>query len=215
MQDSRSIPETETQILHPGSRKLFAHWEMIRGERACPAREEFAFGPIKELLPDMVLIERDAAGHGYRFRLAGSNVCALFGRNLTSSDVLLGWDAFEASILAAHFDKALTDGQPVIARMRLLTDTGQALAAELVVMPIQARNSGRIQLIGGLFSFREMGKSSHKSIRVRELVSARAIWTEHEGPAVQELVDRILAAPALRPAGRPLLKIFEGGKSAH
>lgn len=207
------MPQSEMQILHPGSRKLFAHWEMIRGERACPAREEFTFGPIKELLPDMVLIERGASGNGYRFRLAGSKVCELFGRNLTSSDVLLGWDAFEASILASHFDMALTDGQPVLARMRLITDTGLTLAAELVAMPIQAWNSRRIQLIGGLFSFREMENPVHRSIRVRELTSARAIRTEHEGPAVQELIDRALAAPALRPAGRPLLTVLEGGKA--
>lgn len=207
--------EPETQILHPGSRKLFAHWEMIRGEQACPAREEFAFGPIKELLPDMVLIERGASGNGYRFRLAGSNVCALFGRNLTASDVLLGWDAFEASILASHFDMAFTDGQPLLARMRLVTDTGLTLAAELVAMPIQARNSRQIQLIGGLFSFRELKNSNHRSIHARELLSARAVWTEHEGPAIQALIDRALAAPGLRPTGRPLLKILDGGKSAN
>lgn len=209
------MPESEMQILHPGSRKLFAHWEMIRGERACPTREEFTFGPIKELLPDMVVIERDASGDGYRFRLAGSNVCELFGKNLTSSDALFGWDAFEASILASHFDMALTDGQPVLARMRLITDTGLSLAAELVAMPIQAWNSRRIQLIGGLFSFCEIKNPSHRSIRARELTSARAIRTEHEGPTVQELIDRALAAPALRPAGRPRLTVLEGGKSAN
>ncbi len=215
MQDSILNTEYDTQILHPGSRRLFAHWETLRAERPLPKREELTFASVKDLMPDMVVLERDDARGGYRFRLAGSRVCELFGRNLTSGDALAGWDAFEASILSNHFELALKNFQPVLLRMRLLTDTGLTLAAELIAMPIQARESDRIQLIGGLFSFCDTSDLSHQYIRARELVSARAIWTEHEGGALQGIIDRALADAKRRPARRPPLRVLEGGKSVH
>jgi hypothetical protein len=212
MQHPILTTEYDTQILHPGSRRLFAHWESLRAERAYPNREEFTFEPVKDLMPDMVVLERDAARGGYRFRLAGSRVCALFGKNLTSSDALAGWDAFEASILSNHFELALENFQPVLMRMRLLTDIGLTLATELIAMPIRARESNRVQLIGGLFSFRDTGELAHKSIRARELASARAIWTEHGGGMLGHWLNVTSPPPTKRPS-RPLLRVLEGGKS--
>ena len=83
LQDTFTPDLNYGQILHPGSRKLFSHWEISRAERACPTREEFAFGPIKELMPDMIVIDRDYLRNSFKFRLAGSRVCNLFSRNLT------------------------------------------------------------------------------------------------------------------------------------
>jgi hypothetical protein len=202
----------DTQILHPGSRSLFAYWESLRAERACPNREEFAFEPVKNLMPDMVVLEQDLARGGYRFRLAGSRVCALFGRNLTASDALSGWDAYETSILRNHFKLAFDNFQPILVRMRLLTDTGITVAAELIAMPIRARQSNRIQLIGGLFSFCDVSDLSYRSIQTRELASARAIWTEHGGGMLGNCPDVTFPPPQKR-SSKPFLKLLEGGKS--
>jgi hypothetical protein len=212
MQDPILTTEYDTQILHPGSRRLFAHWESLRAERAYPDREQFTFEPVKDLMPDMVILERGTARGGYRFRLAGSRVCALFGRNLTLSDAFSGWDAYEASVLGKHFDLAFDNFQPILMRMRLLTDTGMALAAEFIAMPIRARGTNRIQLIGGLFSFRDQGDLAHKSIHTRELTSARAIWTEHGNDVPRHYANGASPSPEKR-SGRPLLRVFEGGKS--
>jgi hypothetical protein len=202
----------DTQILHPGSRSLFAYWESLRAERPCPNREEFAFEPVKNLMPDMVVLEQDLARGGYRFRLAGSRVCALFGRNLTASDALSGWDAYETSILSNHFKLAFDNFQPILVRMRLLTDTGITVAAELIAMPIRERKSNRIQLIGGLFSFCDVSDLSYHVIQARELASARAIWTEHGGGVLGNGPDVTFPPPQKRPS-KPFLKVLEGGKS--
>ena len=215
MQDSILTIEKDTQILHPGSRRLFAHWEMLRAARAYPKREEFTFAPVTDLMPDMLVLERDPAKGGYRFRLAGSRVCELFGRNLTTRDALSGWDAFDASILSNHFELALESFQPVLARMRLISDLGLVFTAELIAMPIQARESNSVQLIGGLFCFRDTDDLFNQSIRTRELLSARAIWTEHVGATLQNIIDQALVHSPRRPALRPLLKVLEGGKSVH
>jgi hypothetical protein len=210
VQDTLNSPETDTQILHPGSRKLFVHWETARAERAYPTREEFALTPVRDLMSDMVIIEKDYLRQSYKFRLVGTRVCALFGRNITGGNVLEGWDGFEGDVIAKHLDLALRDHQPVLIRMRFITDTRLQLAAELIALPIQVRESNRVQLIGGLFPFRDPKGVGHSSIVARELVSARAIWTEHGArtrrplPIVPERIER--------PVSRSL-RVISGGRN--
>jgi hypothetical protein len=213
MQNHLLDAEAYPHILHPGSRQLFAHWETLRAERAYPRREEFTFAPVKDLMPDMVLIEKDYLRNGYAFLLAGSRVCELLGKNLTASNALEGWDAFEKTILASHFELALEEYQPVLIRMRLTTDTGFVVAAELIALPIQTRDSANVQLIGGLFPFRDIKNSGHKAIKSRQLISARSIWTEHEDSGRRGEAEALQTQPATERRGKPLLRVVSGGRA--
>jgi hypothetical protein len=184
------LPEAqdqETQMLHPGSRQLFRYWETLRAEKAYPRREDIDFAAIKSVMADLVVIERDFLRNSFRYRLAGSRVCELFDTNLTSTDVFAGWGSFETDVMRRHLEIALTEFQPVVIRMRLTSERNQQMAAELVVLPVQVQNSNRIQLIGGLFPFRPTAGWVHTAIVTRELVSARVIWTEHQGIIPQKL----------------------------
>jgi hypothetical protein len=198
------------QILHPGSRQLFRHWEMLRAERACPTREEFEFAPIKVHLPDMVVIDRDYLRNTFRFRLAGTRVCALFNQNLTGSGVLSGWDTFESDVISRHLLTVVNQQQPVVIRMRLTTDRKQVVAAELVALPVQMRGSHRIQIIGGLFPFRASQSLGHASIVTREVISTRVIWTEHEAAA--STPAPVETMPPIRQALRSF-RLIEGGRA--
>jgi hypothetical protein len=206
LQDTHSIDAPDGQILHPGSRHLFSYWEQRRAERACPTREEFEFGPVKNEMPDMIVIDRDFLRNSFRFRLAGSRACALFNRNLTGSDVLSGWDRFETDVITRHLNTVLNQKQPAVIRMRLTTDLGQVVAAELIALPVHMRGSDRLQIIGGLFPFRAAQSLSHNFIKSQELVSARVIWTEH----VAEAPERRAMSP-LSTSARSFT-VIAGGK---
>lgn len=207
MQDTHTVDAPDGQILHPGCRQLFSYWEQLRAERACPNREEFEFAPVKNEMPDMIVIDRDFLRNSFRFRLAGSRACALFNRNLTGSDVLSGWDRFETDTITRHLNTVLNQKQPAVIRMRLTTDLGQVVAAELIALPVFMRGSDRMQIIGGLFPFRAAQSLGHHAIVGRELVSARVIWTEH----VADTSERH-AAPPLATSARNFT-IIAGGKS--
>jgi hypothetical protein len=204
--------DQDTQMLHPGSRQLFRYWETLRAEKAYPRREDVDFAAIKAVLPDLVIIERDHLRKSFRYRLAGSRVCALFGANLTGSDVFSGWDHFETDVIRRHLEIALTRFQPAVVRMRLTTDREQQLAAELVVLPVQMQNSTRVQLIGGMFPFRPATGLGHINIAGRELVSARVIWTEHQG-IVPVAAESVPQRPLDRPVSRNF-RLIDGGLTA-
>ena len=205
-QDTTTQDGTDTQILHPGSRRLFSHWETLRAERAYPTREEFTFDAVKDLMPDMIVLDRDYLRNSYKFRLAGTRVCRLFGETLTGKDVLFGWDHFESDVIAKHLGLALSEYQPALIRMRLKTDTGQVVAGELIALPVQTRGSNRIQLMGGIFAFRDVNAIGHAAILGRELISGRMIWTEH-----REAPKRMVPSTVARPNFRKLA-VIAGGK---
>jgi hypothetical protein len=209
MQDTTADELGDSQILHPGSRYLFRQWEMLRAERACPTREDFDFGQLKTIMPDMIVVDRDYLRSSFKFRLAGTRVCALFNRNLTGNNVLDGWDSFEADLMSRHLMTVINQQQPAVIRMRLTTDRSQIVAAEMLALPVQMRDSHRIQMIGGLFPFRAASTLGHTEISTQELVSARVIWTEH-----QMALERAAPQQNLRPLPDALRKftLIDGGK---
>jgi len=66
---------------HPSSREFFAYWDAQRGDARAPDRSEIEPGAVRELLGDIFVLSYDNEA-GYPFRVAGTRVCALLGRDL-------------------------------------------------------------------------------------------------------------------------------------
>src|SRR3979411_78679 len=66
---------------HPSNREFFAYWDEQRGGGRAPDRSAIEPGAVRELLGDIFVLSYDAAA-GYPFRVAGTRVCALLGRDL-------------------------------------------------------------------------------------------------------------------------------------
>ena len=73
------------------SRELFGYWAARRGKRTAPERGEIEPSAIRRALGDVFILEFDRRG-GHPFRLAGTRVCALFGRELKNEPFLNLWD---------------------------------------------------------------------------------------------------------------------------
>src|ERR1700716_4757555 len=66
---------------HPSSREFFAYWDERRGGPRAPERSEIEPGAVRELLGDIFVLSYDNDA-GYPFRVAGTRVSALLGRDL-------------------------------------------------------------------------------------------------------------------------------------
>lgn len=64
-----------------GSVQLFQYWNRLRGHRVAPKRTDIEPSDIKILLADTFILEKDARGEAV-FRLAGTRLCATYGREL-------------------------------------------------------------------------------------------------------------------------------------
>ena len=139
----------------------------------------------------------------WEYRLAGTRLCSLYHQELTGKDALAGWDNFERDVVSRALGITHARLQPSLVRMRLITQTNQIIAAEMIGLPIVGSDGGQVQIIGGVFPFLDPKDDGHGILARRELVSARMIWTEHEqGNALLDAAGRL---------AQPQFRVIQGG----
>ena len=69
---------------HPSSCEFFAYWDAKRGDARAPDRSEIEPSAVRDLLGDIFVLSYDN-DTGYPFRVAGTRISALLGRDLKDS----------------------------------------------------------------------------------------------------------------------------------
>ena len=137
---------------HPSSREFFAYWDEKRGDARAPDRSEIEPGALRGLLGDIFVLAYDSAA-GYPFRVAGTRVCALFGRDMKdrSFSALFSRECRHEidEIVAVVGDEML----PVIAGLTAKTPRGMTTHLELLLLPFSTRAHAPISLSGLLAPF--------------------------------------------------------------
>src|ERR1043165_2109422 len=97
----------EGKMKQASSRELFGYWTARRGKSRAPDRGEIEPSAIRRALGDVFVLEFDQ-NDGHPFRLAGTRVCALFGRELKNEPFLHLWTA-DARPAAAQLVTAVAE----------------------------------------------------------------------------------------------------------
>ena len=137
---------------HPSSRAFFAYWNAQRGDARAPERSEIEPGAVRELLGDIFVLSYDNDA-GYPFRVAGTRVSALLGRDLR--------DVGFAALFAADGRREIEDVigyvaeemLPVIAGITATSEAGQLAHLELLLLPFNHRAHAPVSLTGSLAPF--------------------------------------------------------------
>lgn len=132
---------------HAASRELYAYWEERRGQRLAPERADIEPGAIRQALSDTFILELDGSD-GHSFRLAGTRVCALFGRELKGESFIdlwaLGSRGPITDLLAISTDESVGTVAGVTARNAL----GETVDLELLLLPLGMRRPRLARTIG-------------------------------------------------------------------
>ena len=75
---------------HPSTRAVFEYWNKKRGSRPAPERADIDPTEIRHALSDTFMLAADFVDQ-LRFRLAGTRVCALFGREIKGEAFAALW----------------------------------------------------------------------------------------------------------------------------
>jgi hypothetical protein len=137
---------------HPSTREFFAYWDHKRGDARAPDRSDIEPGAVRELLGDTFVLSYDSEA-GYPFRVAGTRVCALLGRDLK--------DMSFSGLFAAESRCEIEDiigcvAEEMLAAIAGVTATSQAGSLahlELLLLPFNARPHSPISLTGLLAPF--------------------------------------------------------------
>lgn len=119
-----------------GSIALFQYWNRLRGRRPAPKRTEIEPADIKTLLADTFILEMDARGEPV-FRLAGSRLCAIYGRELKGFSFPSLWEATDAHVVRRLTRNVFENGCVVVIEFAGVSASGRCCTFEAVLLPLE------------------------------------------------------------------------------
>jgi len=134
---------------HTSTRELFDYWNLRRGSRSAPERSEIEPGAIRHVLADTFMLTFDPRA-GHPFRIAGTRVCAAFGRELKSAAFTDIWARASREPIRELMTTVATETVGVVAGASGRSSGGSALALELLLLPLAHRGGASTRLLGAL-----------------------------------------------------------------
>ncbi len=196
--------------------QVTAYWrELARAADGVPERAAIEPRRVVRHLPDMFVLERvDRAS--FRFRLAGTRLCALYGRELREHDFIRLWPSAQQAAIAQAMDRMLRDGEPAMIEAAGATLQGEAFGFDVALFPLKDE-SGEVTRVLGVLSADAVMRDRDPAI----LTSQRMIALEVAGSIAY--AERASLAPrradppaepasaflAARPTKVPFLRVVE------
>jgi hypothetical protein len=188
---------------HPATRELYAYWQELRGRRPAPERSEIEPSEIRQLLGEAFILTLDHA-QNYPFRLAGTRVCALFGRELKGESFVSLWDQSSRRTMLDLLAILADEWVGTVAGVTACNAAGEAVELELLLLPLAAPRRYLARTIGILAPLKIPQWLGSSPLGPLSLGSRR-----HVGSAIEKrLLPRFLA-----PRSRRGLVVYDGGRS--
>lgn len=193
---------------HRSLHALYDHWQDRRAGRLLPERSEIDPGSIRKALGDTFILTFNVLTH-HPFRLAGTRLCALFGRELKGQAFGDLWTGADREAMRALLRAAADDSTAVIAGATGRTIEGLSVDLELLLLPLRHCGQTHLRMIGALAPLVEpfwLGTSPVTSLRLGE---HRFLGHIEATAAAPPLAD-VLLHPSAR---RRHLTVYDGGQS--
>ncbi|MDX0567511.1 PAS domain-containing protein [Sinorhizobium medicae] len=129
--------------------ELFQYWNDVRGNRVLPRRDEIQPGDIRSLLPNVFILQTEPAG-GIYFRLAGTNICSLFGNELRHRQFSSLWRGDQQEDIGRIARQAIESCTPIVLAASGATAAGDWLDLEILMTPLASRDGKGDRVLGAL-----------------------------------------------------------------
>ena len=118
-----------------GSITLFHYWNRLRDGRPAPKRSEVEPADIKSLLADTFILERDTRGQPV-FRLAGTRLCAGYGRELKGFSFPSLWREKDQRLVSRLIHGVFEQKSVVLITYEGFSRNGRSNRFELLALPL-------------------------------------------------------------------------------
>lgn len=118
-----------------GSITLFHYWNRLRDGRPAPKRSEVEPADIKSLLADTFILERDTRAQPV-FRLAGTRLCAVYGRELKGFSFPSLWREKDQRLVSRLIHGVFEQKSVVLITFEGFSRNGRSNRFELLALPL-------------------------------------------------------------------------------
>ncbi len=134
---------------HASTRAVYAYWNSRRGSRPAPRRADIDPADIRHALSDTFMLAADFDDQ-LRFRLAGTHVCALFGREIKGDAFTENWSEASRRAVDDLLTISATETMGAVAGLTGRTEDGDAADLEMLLLPLAESGQSRIRALGVL-----------------------------------------------------------------
>jgi hypothetical protein len=134
---------------HASTRAVFEYWSRQRANRPAPERGNIDPGKIRHALGDTFMLAADFADQ-LRFRLAGTRVCALFGREIKGEAFTALWDEQSQEGIEELLSIVIREMGGAVAGLIGRTEEGAGTEIEMLLLPLAYSGHARIRALGVL-----------------------------------------------------------------
>ena len=134
---------------HKTTEAVFEYFNELRGDRAAPLRSEIDPSALKTVLPDLFILEKARDGI-VRFRLAGTRVCIILGREMRDRAFTESWEATVRHRMRLAADAVIANRSALEIAVTAVDDDGGALALEMLMLPLCSRADRCDRIFGSL-----------------------------------------------------------------
>ncbi len=200
----------QPDIVHPLTQELFRYWRSLCADDGRPPRRSaLDLRRMGRSLPWLGLIAPGGISGGPFWRLAGSGLRTLWGRDLTGEEALADWPDFERRTMLRLLGRLFGENRPFVARLTL-KGGGEApdLPVEILALPLRGDKDGGTQALLAMIpqaSTRFLDPRPGRSAQLAFLRTLPPEPTFHEGAHTE--------APAAPAGARGAhLRVIEGGR---
>jgi hypothetical protein len=196
---------------HPASRELYAYWNQLRGDAAAPRRAAIEPADIRAILGDTFILEV-ADRQTYRFRLAGTRLCAAYGRELKGRNLLDFWSAEDREGMATLLAAVSEDAAATVLGIEATSGRDRDLSFEMLILPLWHDGPLYDRVLGVLAPMARPYWLGTQPIVRQRITSLRLLWPEEQP---RFMMRAPAPAPVPLPAAiarRGSLVLLQGGK---
>lgn len=108
--------ENSPHIVSDQLNRLYEYWSSLKKSRPMPSRDDLEPSDIKDILPSLFMVDVDKGPTRFRYRLIGTYVSELTGRDMTGQPINEATYGETAGFVASLFERAVQQRAPVLVR---------------------------------------------------------------------------------------------------
>jgi hypothetical protein len=201
---------------HATSKALFSYWDQVRDGRVAPRRLEIEPARLTSILSETFILERKSTVD-YPYRLAGTRICDVFGREFRGRNFLDGWAETDRVTLTRQLAVVCQDGAGLVFEMAATGSERHTVIMEGVILPMLHTTNAITRLLGSAVALDDPAWLGTEALMSIELLSHKLIWPGREMNAERPPMRPItpvlssLAGARLVKIDRRSFRVLDGG----
>ncbi|TDQ27298.1 PAS domain-containing protein [Phyllobacterium brassicacearum] len=204
---------------HDATSELFGYWNRLRGTRAAPERKEITPAPMRSYLADTFILQASGTSEP-RFRLAGTRICSIYGRELKGLSFASLWHTRDKNTISRLVKNSMTSKSVVQLNYEGRSARGRKVLLKLLLLPL-ASEANEQHLMGMITAIGRPFWLESDAIVENRIQSVSIIDPRNQVvPGIDPIHARMEAAASVPlPSSRTIvsrkvghLRVFDGGK---